>query len=296
MQQQLSAHRVARHNGARCKNPSLLAGKLFDDKGVPFTPSHAVKKGRRYRYYIERRDADGEGDERSRVKRISADEIESIVVGAVIHQLHNSAKLIEVTGASNLDAAKTKSLLKHASDLARKLKCKDGQDHHPIVRALIGKVIIGEQQVRMIISVSGLRSLLEMEETEKTLGDHDYEVVIPARLRPRGVELKLVVLDPSHRSEFNPDPTLIKALIKANAWLDRLFTDERCTISKIANAEGVTGRYIRRLLELAFLAPDIVEAILDGRQPADISTEWLVRHADLPLGWREQRQALGLTL
>ena len=135
-----------------------------------------------------------------------------------------------------------------------------------------------------------------MEETERTLGDHDYEIVIPARLRPRGVELKLVVMDPSHRSEFNPDPTLIKALIKANAWLDRLFTDEQCTISKIANAEGVTGRYIRRLLELAFLAPDITEAILDGRQPADISTEWLVRHADLPLGWREQRQALGLTL
>jgi DNA invertase Pin-like site-specific DNA recombinase len=296
VQQQLSEHRVARHNGARRKNPSPLAGKLFDDKGVPFTPTHAVKKGRRYRYYIERRDADGDGDKRSKVKRISADEIESLVVGALIHQLHNSVILIEVTGASNLDAAKTKSLLKHASDLARKIKCKDGQDHHPIVRTLIGKVIIGEQQVRMMISGSGLQSLLGMEETERTLGDHHYEVVIPARLRPRGVELKLVVLDPSHRPEPKPDPVLIKALIKANNWLDRLLTDKRCTISKIANAEGVTGQYIRRLLELAFLAPDITEAILDGRQPADISAEWLVRHADLPLGWREQRQALGLTL
>jgi hypothetical protein len=46
-------------------------------------------------------------------------------------------------------------------------------------------------------------------------------------------------------------------------------------------------------MELAFLAPDIQQMILDGRQPADMSTEWLVRGADLPLDWCKQRQVLG---
>lgn len=59
-------------------------------------------------------------------------------------------------------------------------------------------------------------------------------------------------------------------------------------------AEGVTNRYVRRILELAFLAPDITQMILDGQHPADLSTEWLVRGADLPLDWRKQRQVLGL--
>jgi hypothetical protein len=62
----------------------------------------------------------------------------------------------------------------------------------------------------------------------------------------------------------------------------------------ITKAEGVTDRYVRRIIELAFLAPDITQMILEGRQPADMSTEWLVRGADLPLDWREQRQVLGL--
>jgi len=296
LRRRLSAHRVDRHNGARCKNPSPLAGKLFDDKGASFTPSHAVKKGRRYRYYIERVDTQGDHDVRPQRKRISADEIESLVVVALIRLLEASAKLIEATAASNLDAANTKSLLKHASDLARNLKGRNGQDDYLIVRTLIGKVIIGEKQVRVMVSISGLRSLLEIEDAERTLCDDDHEIVIPARQQPRGVELKLVILDPSYRSKPKPDPTLIKALIKANAWLDMLLTDEQCTINKIANAEGVTGRYIRRLLELAFLAPDITEVILDGLQSADISTEWLVRHVDLPLVWQEQRQVLGLPL
>lgn len=54
---------------------------------------------------------------------------------------------------------------------------------------------------------------------------------------------------------------------------------------------GVTKRYVAHIMRLAFLAPDIVEAILDGRQPADLELERLLR--GIPVGWPEQRRALG---
>lgn len=73
-----------------------------------------------------------------------------------------------------------------------------------------------------------------------------------------------------------------------------LLADEHITIKMIAKAGGVMDRYVRRIVEIAFLAPDIKQMILDGRQPANISTEWLVRGAELPLDWREQRHVLGL--
>ena len=55
----------------------------------------------------------------------------------------------------------------------------------------------------------------------------------------------------------------------------------------------MTGSYVSRVLRLAFLAPDIVEAILGGRHPVELTAERVLVHEDLPLNWREQRHRLG---
>ena len=65
------------------------------------------------------------------------------------------------------------------------------------------------------------------------------------------------------------------------------------TFLEIAEAEGVSGRYVAHLIPLAFLAPDIVAKILSGTQPVDLSTEELTKRIDLPLEWAEQRAVLG---
>jgi hypothetical protein len=72
----------------------------------------------------------------------------------------------------------------------------------------------------------------------------------------------------------------------ASEWSGRSFAE-------IASAEGVTRRYVARLIPLAFLAPDIVEKILSGDQPVDLTTDELTKRIDLPLDWAEQRGALG---
>ncbi len=68
--------------------------------------------------------------------------------------------------------------------------------------------------------------------------------------------------------------------------------DREMEVAEIANREGVDGSYVRRLLPLALLAPEIVEAICDGRQPLELSTEELTRRTELPLEWREQQRLL----
>ena len=66
------------------------------------------------------------------------------------------------------------------------------------------------------------------------------------------------------------------------------------SVAELAAAEGISDRYMSRLLPLAFLAPDIVEGIALGRHPVDLTAHRLIRSLDLPLAWPAQRQLLGI--
>lgn len=76
---------------------------------------------------------------------------------------------------------------------------------------------------------------------------------------------------------------------------DDLVSGRRSSLRAIAKAEGVTDRYIAHILPLAFLAPDIVESVIEGTQPEDLTLERLVKYTDLPLAWADQKALLGFT-
>jgi site-specific DNA recombinase len=84
----------------------------------------------------------------------------------------------------------------------------------------------------------------------------------------------------------------LKAVARAHRWFDELSTGKAGSLAAIAAREHLAVRYVGRLIRLAFLAPDIVEAIVDGRQPANLTTEELTRGIELPLSWRLQRTVL----
>ena len=89
------------------------------------------------------------------------------------------------------------------------------------------------------------------------------------------------------------DNALIKAIVRAPRWRDMIEQRAYPSITELAKAEGVNQSYACRLLRLTHLAPDIVEAILDGRQPAELQLEDLLRR--IPVSWQEQRaKQLGL--
>ena len=89
------------------------------------------------------------------------------------------------------------------------------------------------------------------------------------------------------------DPALVKAVVRGRQWFEDLASGRAGSLHEIAEAEGVSDRYVGHLIPLAFLAPDIVARILSGTQPVELTTEVLTKRIDLPLAWTEQRELLG---
>ena len=115
-------------------------------------------------------------------------------------------------------------------------------------------------------------------------------LTIPVRLKRAGLEMRMLVEGTSGAAE--PDPTLIKLILRAKQLRDRMMA-ERLGVGELAASENVTSSYITRIIRLGFLAPDIVTAILNGRQPVGLTANKLANDSRLPISWAGQRQALG---
>ena len=90
-----------------------------------------------------------------------------------------------------------------------------------------------------------------------------------------------------------PDARLIKLLLRARRFNATLAQSEGVPFAALVEREGVSRSYFTRLVRLSYLAPDITQAILDGRQPNDLTAEKLLEHSRLPLAWHDQRTVLG---
>ena len=115
-------------------------------------------------------------------------------------------------------------------------------------------------------------------------------ICIPIRLQRRGGR-KLIMTPEGATPPRKParDETLVKALVRAHRWRRRIESGQAKSITDLAEQEGVTDAYVCRLLPLTCLAPEIVEAILDGRQPKGLRLAEML--GNRPLEWRKQRSA-----
>src|SRR5213079_998181 len=127
------------------------------------------------------------------------------------------------------------------------------------------------------------------------LGDQsDGTIALPAAIevKRRGAETKLVLPGLAERNQGSKcDPALIKALARGRAWFEDLATGRARSLEELAKRDGISRRYIRRHVDLAFLSPQLVEAILKGQQPVELTATRLTE-LDLPLDWTEQHRLL----
>jgi len=116
---------------------------------------------------------------------------------------------------------------------------------------------------------------------------------VPARFQRVGKETRMIIdgIGPQTH-DAKPDPSLIKLIVTAHLLHEKLMT-ENISIGGIAESQGVHRSYVSRLIRLAFLSPEITEAILDGRQPLGLTAAKLMRVSRRPLEWRAQRDVLG---
>ncbi len=112
-------------------------------------------------------------------------------------------------------------------------------------------------------------------------------VVVPLRVKPRGGR-KAMVTPGVLAMPAQVDITLVKAVARAFRWRRMLETGRFATINELAAAEKINSSYVSRVLRLTLLAPDIVEAILDGRQPQGMTLPGLMRQ--FAVDWGKQKR------
>jgi len=134
-----------------------------------------------------------------------------------------------------------------------------------------------------------------MTDAHLSLDGRILTIQVPIMFKTRGGR-KLVISPDGVPSWAVPrarvDNTTVKAFARAFRWRKLMETDVYSTVKEIAAVENINTSYVSRVLRLTLLAPDIIQTILDGRQPADLTLAKLIR--PFPIGWHQQMLWFGI--
>ena len=268
---------------------------LFDGDGNRMTPSHAVKKGTRYRYYVSGSLITKDRTEDSAGLRIPAAEIEQLVSGRVHRWLLDPGSIYKSTSARLPDASMQQRLVARAADIGKHWPELPVARKRAVLTALIERIEVSVDQIDIRLRPPRLSALLDAAATpSQGVTDDETEILsVPVRLRRAGREIRMVIDGDGSVCRAKPDARLIKLLLRARRFNATLAEGEGVPFAALAQREGVSRSYFTRLVRLSYLAPDITQAILDGRQPRDLTAEKLLEHSRLPLAWHDQRTVLG---
>ena len=251
LRDQLATKARDHSRNAHATEPSLLAGVLVDARGERLTASHAVKKGRRYRYYVSAALITEAGTDRPQGWRLAAQEIEDAVIRVLADALTRPAMLLERFDTAGIPGDQTSRMLDRATRFAAALK-RSAAERATVVRDLIEKVVIEEDAIMIRVRRSPLLGGAVMPPLSENPSDSPIELTTPVAFRRRGVEMRLVlpaVASQNDRSKC--DPTLIKAIARGRAWFEELAAGRARSLRELAERDGITRRYVRRLVDLA---------------------------------------------
>jgi site-specific DNA recombinase len=251
---------VNNHKAARTRSDALLAGRIFDDRGNRMTPSHVRKRGTKYRYYLSSALLQGQAEQAGTVSRIPAVEIEALIAKSVREHLKLPVSIDDRSLINNYVA-----LVEVRSD---KLLIELPDDELP-------------DETSMALRQSNCAHALTVS-WHKTSSKRRRELLLPNGPQPQQAR--------PIRSETRA--LLVASIARGRRWLDELITDPTATTDNIATREQCSVRKINMTISLAFLAPNLVKAAIDGRLSFGMG---IVRLTDLPAEWSRQHRILGLT-
>lgn len=250
---------------AKAKSGALLMGKLFDDRGNPMSPSHAVKKGVRYRYYVSAPIAQGRKDESGSVGRVPAEPIEQLALGAL--RQARSKKAGGATARSETAPPSDREIIAGALD-----------------RVVLHAGRVDIRLSREAAEQAGAETRTIAIPWSKPAATRRREIILPEAPATAGSHIRPI--------RVNEQTRLLKAIALARRWLDELIAGAVADAAALAGREQKTERSIRMTLSLAFLDPAIVSAAVEGKLPRGYGVSRLV---DLPPAFGDQWTALGLT-
>jgi site-specific DNA recombinase len=295
VQRQLAGNAASRYSATNSKAPSLLTGLVWDETGDRLCPTHANKKGRHYRYYISKRLMHPTGSA-TEGWRLPAKELEVAILQTVSDFLKDALRVVEALQLHDIPPDPLRVVAGCAAAAADELTDGPPDRQRQLLSALLDRATLRAASIHIEIKRSGLAGLLGDPSARASKSSAGlFELVVPIQLKRRGVEAKLVMKAAGDRSS-PPDAKLVTLLADALRWIDDLAQGRTASVRGLARQNNRDAGEISRTLPLAFLAPDIVEAITEGRQPIGLTPHQLKRIEDLPRRWDDQRRRLGFGL
>jgi site-specific DNA recombinase len=292
VQQRLAQNATNRHSPTNAKVPSLLTGLVYDETGDLLCPTHANKKGTRYRYYISKR-LMHPSDPSSGGWRLPAKELEGVVLRGIVGLLKDDLRLSEALQMKDTSADRSHEVMKQAAALAGDLLQGSPQRQRQLLAGLLSCLVLQAAAISVEIRLASLLDLLDPQRSCLELGANGaLNFLIPIELKRRGVESKLV-MQVSSGSPTPRDAKLVSLLADAHRWIDDLGQGRAVSLRDLARQYNRDVGEVSRTLPIAFLAPDIVAAILHGRQAIELTPRQLLRIGTMPHRWDDQRRRLG---
>lgn len=251
------------------RNISPLTGRIRDGEGRKLYAVHTGKGRKRYRYYTDKTQDSGGA------WRLPAGDIERLVTSELTKLLSDENRIAEAFGQEKLDDG---SALKVRPAMTFNLQ--------KMAEALDAHIVVETNKLEMLLRREKLAGLFGYE-ISPDLAQQSFVVSVPATLRKRGHELRIVERSKSP-TPTRRDESLILLLRKRRAAWEKILAEAK-SIPPKERSELV--RYAR----LNFLSPDVVTAIVNGAQPVTLTARTLMRTANLPISWTEQRTILGFT-
>ncbi len=232
-------------------SPSLLAGRIYDDRGNRMTPSHAGKNGVRYRYYVSNAVLQKRDKLVGSVSRVPAAEIEELVTCAL----------------RTYSQSETGSALE--------------SDDEPLTR--LARAVITPTAIKLhIIDRGASVSPDPYADENRSLNKPVHEpIILSVPWEPtKFAAVKGVVHMPSQSAAaLKPESrdVLLRAIASAREWIDDLVSSRIATIDELAHRENRVERHVRLLLPLAFVAPALVREIVNGSAPSHLTVTGLAK-------------------
>jgi site-specific DNA recombinase len=256
VQAKLDDHRN-NNTTARVKSEALLTGHIFDDCGNRMSPSHARKRGIKYRYYLSSALLNAQPNKSGSVSRVPAKEIETLVV-------------------------------KSARDHLKLLP--DSKDDLTLVRDHVARVEVRSD--RLVVELVCAESCRPRQKRDHQCIEISWQKTSPTRRREILVPHNMATAPEAARPiRSESRALLIAALARGRRWLKELTSDSTATIESIADRAACSPRKVNMTISLAFLAPSLVKAAIDGGLPRGMG---VTRLCELPAEWSRQYRVLGL--
>jgi site-specific DNA recombinase len=280
VQHQLGEQRATLVTG-RADSEAMLLGRIFDDRGNRMTPSHCRKRGTKYRYYTSSALTQGQPELAGSISRVPAPEIETVVGAAVRRYLDDDTM----------------------------------EDTRQLIRAHVARVEVRPAELAIMLAAAVGDATAPSSAVQSPGSDSDKHdgaspailivpwtsaspaiLIVPWTKPPAKRRRELIAPEQGHKAASQPiradyRARLVTAIARSRLWLSQIETGAVNGVTEIALREDCSPRHVNMTISLAFLAPSLVKAAVEGRLPRGIG---LARLIDAPAEWDQQHRMLGL--